>query len=266
MVYKISELVEDLYFCGDIHASWDSITYQVRHNKITNAAIIFCGDIGLGFEKIDHYLKHVIPSLNKTLKKNNVYYYWIAGNHDDREIFDNQLIDTKYIVAVPDYSIIQFKDKNILCISGGISVDRYYRKNQNSLYIVDYMKWHNCTYEIAVEKARKCYWEYEAPIYKEKVPEKIDIICSHSAPSFCFPSFKGSFVLDWAKYDDQLLSDLDKEREVFDLVYEDYKDTVTHWYYGHFHKSNSEIINNTNFRLLNIGELYHHVTDDNYSL
>lgn len=82
----------------------------------------------------------MIPSLNKTLKKNNVYYYWIAGNHDDREIFDNQLIDTKYIVAVPDYSIIQFKDKNILCISGGISVDRYYRKNQNSLYIVDYMK------------------------------------------------------------------------------------------------------------------------------
>lgn len=128
------------------------------------------------------------------------------------------------------------------------------------------MKWHNCSYEEAEKKARKCYWENEAPVYQSKVNEKIDIICSHSAPSFCFPAFKGSFVLNWAEYDKELLSDLDKERAVFDAIYEDYKDTLTHWYYGHFHKSNYEVINNIKFRLLNIGEIYQHVTDDNYSL
>lgn len=57
---------------------------------------------------------------------------------------------------------------------------------------------------------------------------RIDIICTHSAPSFCFPFFKGDFVSDWAKYDENLLSDLDKERAIFDAIYEDYKDTVTH--------------------------------------
>ena len=185
---------------------------------------------------------------------------------DDPKYFSEQLINTDYIKTIPDYTILQFKDENILCVGGGYSVDRYYRKNQNSLYIVDYMKWHNCDYSVAEQKAKKCYWEDEFPVYQPKLDMKIDIICTHSAPSFCFPSFKGSFVLDWAKYDENLLSDLDKERAVFDLIYEDYKDTVKYWYYGHFHKSNVETINNTVFRLLNIDEIYQHVTDNNYSL
>ena len=128
------------------------------------------------------------------------------------------------------------------------------------------MKWHNCSYEIAELNAKKCYWEDEFPVYQPKLSEKVDIICTHTSPTFTFPSFKGDFVLDWAKYDETLLEDLNRERRVFDFIYEDYKDTVTHWYYGHFHKSNIEKIHNTNFRLLNIGEIYHHVTDDNYSL
>lgn len=238
--------------------------YHIRHYKVKNTAFIFCGDVGIGFEKLTHYTDNIIPGLNKVLKKNNCYWYWIAGNHDDRKIFDDNLINTEYVKAVPDYTILRFKDKNILCIGGATSVDRHYRKMTNSLNIVDYMKWHNCPYEEAEAKAKKCYWEYEMPIYRPKVDERIDIICSHSAPSFCFPAFKGSFVLDWAEYDKDLLSDLEKERAVFNAIYEDYKDTITHWYYGHFHKSNFEVINNTIFRLLNINEVYQHVTDDNY--
>lgn len=263
---EIPSSVTDLYIISDIHGDFTGITNKIKRLQIKNAAFIFCGDVGLGFEKLTHYTDNVIPKLNKTLKKNNLYYYWIFGNHDDKSLFNNKLIWTEYVKAVPDYSIIKFKDKNILCVGGSISVDRYYRRHQNSLMIIDYMKWHNCSYEEATGKAKACYWDYEAPIYQPKVEEKIDIICSHSAPSFCFPAFKGSFVLQWAEYDKDLLSDLDKEREIFDKIYEDYKDTVTHWYYGHFHKSNFEMINNTKFRLLDIGEIYHHVTDDNYSL
>lgn len=266
MVIKIPETVCNLCMVGDVHSDWNRVAYHIRHNKIHDTAFIFCGDVGLGFEKLEHYTNNVIPGLEKSLKKHNCYFFWSAGNHDSRQIFDNQLIWTEYVKAVPDYSIIQFKDKNILCISGGVSVDRYYRRHQNSLYMIDYMKWHECSYEIAEQNSKKCYWEDEMPIYKPKVEERIDIICSHSAPSFCFPSFKGAFVLQWAEYDKELLSDLDKERAVFDKVYEDYKDTVTHWYYGHFHKSNFEVINNTSFRLLDIGEIYQHVTDDHYSL
>ena len=266
MVIKIPDIVNNLCIVSDVHGAWNKVEYHIRHFKVKNTAFIFCGDVGIGFEKLSHYTNNVIPSLNKTLKKYNCYWYWIRGNHDSPDIFNNYLINTKYVKAVPDYTILQFNDKNILCIGGGISVDRYSRKNDNSLAIVDYIKWHNCSYEEAEVNARKCYWENEIPIYQPKVDERIDIICSHSAPSFCFPSFKGSFVLNWAEYDKDLLSDLDKERAVFDAIYNDYKDTLTHWYYGHFHKSNYEIINNTKFRLLNIGEIYQHVTDDNYSL
>lgn len=266
MVIKIPETVDNFCTVGDVHGQWNTVEYHIRHFKIKNTAFIFCGDVGLGFEKLSHYINNVIPAINKTLKKNNCYFYWVRGNHDDPNIFNNQLIDTEYVKALPDYTILQFKDKNILCIGGGISVDRYSRKNDNSLFIVDYMKWHNCTYKEAVENSKKCYWENEIPIYQPKVDERIDIICSHSAPSFCFPNFKGSFVLNWAEYDKELLTDLDSERAIFDSIYEDYKDTVTHWYYGHFHKSNVEQINNTVFRLLNIGEIYQHVTDNNYSL
>ena len=46
------------------------------------------------------------------------------------------------------------------------------------------------------------------------------------------------------------------------IVYEDYKDTITHWYYGHYHASKSEEINGCIFRLLDIGELSKHVTDN----
>ena len=49
-------------------------------------------------------------------------------------------------------------------------------------------------------------------------------------------------------------------------VYEDYKDEVTHWYYGHFHKSQMQTINNTMFKLLNIGEIVRHYSDDNNTL
>ena len=50
--------------------------------------------------------------------------------------------------------------------------------------------------------------------------------------------------------------------QVLDKVYEDYKDTLTHWYYGHFHQSNMETINGVMFKLLNIGEICRHVNSD----
>lgn len=56
----------------------------------------------------------------------------------------------------------------------------------------------------------------------------MDIICSHSAPSFCYPTDKGEIVMEYANYDETLLEDIQKERETLDLIYNDYKDTITH--------------------------------------
>lgn len=107
------------------------------------------------------------------------------------------------------------------------------------------------------------YWEDEQVKYQPKINERIDIICSHSSPSFCYPYTKGDIVLRYAENDETLLQDIEIERNTLDKVYEDYKDTITHWYYGHYHSSMMQMINGCMFRLLDIEEICRHVSDDN---
>lgn len=265
MKVNLPNTIQDIYFVGDVHGSWNIITYYIRQYEIQNSVFIFCGDVGIGFERLQHYTNYVIPELHKVLKKYNDLFIWFAGNHDDPKYFENQLINTNYVKCIPTYSIINVLGKNILNISGGISIDRVYRKNQDSIRLVNYMKYHNCDYQTAEQKCPLSYWENEPVIYQPKVEEHIDIICSHSAPSFCYPNDKGGIVAKFAEFDSELIKDIDEERFILDKVYEDYKDEVTHWYYGHFHKNNMQTINNTCFKLLNIGEICRHYacTNDN---
>lgn len=143
-------------------------------------------------------------------------------------------------IKVPNYTIINTCNKNILCVSGAVSIDRQIRT------------------------LNKDYWANELPTYQPKVSEKIDIICSHSAPSFCYPNDKGGIVSYYAENDSQLLIDIDIERSTLDRVYEDYKNDITHWYYGHFHKSMYQNIDGIQFRLCNCGELVYHRDKDYY--
>lgn len=249
----------------DIHGQWNAVTYYIRQYKIQDSVFIFCGDVGIGFERLEHYTNRIVPELHKVLKKYNDIFIWFAGNHDDPRYFENQLINTNYVKCIPTYSVINILGKNILNVSGGISIDRVHRKSQDSLKLVDYMKWHNCDYQTAEQKCPLSYWKDEPVIYKPKVEERIDIICTHSAPSFCFSNDKGGIVYEFAQYDPDLLKDIEQERATMDMIYNDYKDEVTHWYYGHFHKNNMQTINKTCFKLLNIGEICRHYasTDDN---
>lgn len=266
MLINLPDTIKSIYFVGDVHGAWNTVTYHINFYKIQDAAFIFCGDVGIGFEKLAHYTDHVVPSLHKVLKKYNCIFLFIRGNHDDPKYFEHQLINTQYVKCIPDYSIINIGEHNILCVGGGISIDRIYRKNQNSIRLVDYMKWHNCDYSTAEQQCPLLYWENEPIIYQPKVEEHIDIICSHSAPSFCYPNDKGCIVAKFAEFDPELIKDIDEERATLDKVYEDYKDTVTHWYYGHFHKNQMQTINNIVFKLLDIGEIVRYYSDSDYSL
>lgn len=266
MLIQLPDTIKDLYFVGDVHGSWDIVTYHIRQYKVKDSVFIFCGDIGVGFESLKHYTDHVIPELHKVLKKYNDIFIWIRGNHDDPSYFEQKLIDTKYVKCVSDYDIINVCNLNVLCIGGGISIDRQFRMQNDSVSMVRYMKYHNCDYQTAEQNCLKSYWPDEPVIYRPKVEEHIDIICSHSAPSFCYPNDKGGIVKDFVAYDSELLNDIDNERAVLDRVYEDYKNEVTHWYYGHFHKNQMQTINNTMFKLLNIGEIVRHYSDNNNTL
>lgn len=254
--------VKDIYMDGDEHGSFEQITYKIKRYNITDAVIIICGDCGFGFEHEEFYTKHLLPKLHKTLKKHNVKLIFIRGNHDDPAYFDGKRINTKWICAIPDYTIIQACNRNILCIGGGISIDREWRKTVDFRKAEKYAFYHKCSIKEALTKIIYSYWSDEQIKYRKKIDHHIDIICSHSSPSFCYPSTKGDIALRFAENDSTLLDDIQKEREILDKVYDDYKDTITHWYYGHYHASKIEEINGCIFRLLDIGEFSRHVTDN----
>lgn len=238
--------IKSIYFCGDIHGNLEYIKYTFNQAHLTNSIIFICGDVGLGFST--KWEQSIIDHINKKLVINNNYVIGVRGNHDDPSKFqDTELFKEngkpRNWLNVPDYTVVRVLDQNVLCIGGGTSIDRTLRL-----------------------KMGYGYWPDEGIRYQEKVPEKIDIICTHSAPSFCYPFTKGDIVTEYAKQDSNLLADLDIERGTLDKVYNDYKDDVKYWYYGHFHKSNTQTIGETVFKLLNIGDIWRHVftvEDDN---
>lgn len=76
--------------------------------------------------------------------------------------------------TIPDYTILQACNHNILCVGGAISIDRQMR-----------LQW------MDIRPEREAYWIDEAPVYNPMALDslseqgvKIDTVVSHTAPSF----------------------------------------------------------------------------------
>lgn len=243
---NLPDTIKKIGFLGDEHGNLKHIRYIINSYHLTDTVLFLCGDVGLGFQP--KWERSIIDYINKKLVITNCYVIGVRGNHDDSSQFqDTELVkangNPRNWLNVPDYTVVNVCNKNILCVGGATSIDRKYRLANG---------WG--------------YWENESPIYKPKLEEHIDIIVTHSAPSFCFPQIKSDIVYEYAKYDETLLDDISKERMVFDKIYEDYKDTITDWFYGHYHQSHLEQINGINFRLLNIEEFCEYRSTDNYNI
>ena len=88
-----NEQERDLYFCADIHGSFREITWIITQRyKLKDANIIFLGDVGLGFSKPGYYNQE-FERINTRLEKNNITYYFIRGNHDNLEYWNEKLIN-----------------------------------------------------------------------------------------------------------------------------------------------------------------------------
>ena len=210
--------------------------------------VIIVGDCGFGFNKEEYY-HQLFNKYHELLKKNNIYVYFVRGNHDDPSYFTDNKINYEYIKTVSDYSVICVNDKNILCVGGGLSIDRIWRKQQE-IKINKYKK--------TIEK--KLYWENEMPIYSEDLLNeiqnndiKINIVISHTSPHFVFPTKKDSLSY-WAKLDKNLYKDIEIERNtltsIFDFLTAN-KHPLTNWYYGHFHCNNTEKKQKVTFTAIN---------------
>lgn len=263
MIYKILE-IKDVFFAGDLHGEFKAINFTINRYDLENCAIIVCGDIGIGFEKEEYY-RQTFAHISKTLKKKNVHLFLFRGNHDNKEFFDGKhFTEFEFIRVIPDYSVIMSHDKNILCVGGAISVDRQWRIQKMNLDAINYMKQHNCKWDVALKEIPKIYWGNEYLMYDYDLFDvvkiinsaslKIDTICTHTAPSFCYPT-DNSNINGFLEKDKSLGLQIKEERNKLDNLYKlliKNGHNIENWYYGHFHGHNVEIIDNVKYTLLDM--------------
>lgn len=254
--------VKNIYAVGDIHGHFDILVGMIKNYDIKDSAVICCGDCGVGFSgpEVD---KGLMGKLNRTCSRNNVRVIMVRGNHDNPRFFDEGLVNTKYITAVPDYSLIRapfIECGEILCVGGATSIDRTRRLDEKEAVVKRYLKYHpDCTIEEAKQATPNSYWEDEAPVYKEDEFKAIkdegfviNHVITHTCPSFCEPLSKDGIEY-WLATDPGLDEVINSERVVMDQIYskllEDGHD-IKSWTYGHYHKHWSQVIDGVRFTML----------------
>lgn len=246
---------DEVWCCGDLHGNLNWIPRWLEHHDLTDCTIIFCGDIGLGFEPWDVWCKWMKNyRLKDVLENRNIQCFCIRGNHDDPSLFDGRELTTSRMLAIPDYSVVSTNSHNILCVGGGLSVDRHMRIHDMALKQAQFLQYHpGATTKDALARLGESYWPDELPVYDqaalddlESTDLKIDVMCTHAAPS-SFPPF--TQIPDvWIKKDSELMKDAAKERGVLEdlKAYMLQHHPVSKWFYGHYHEYGDVWIDNVN--------------------
>lgn len=247
-------------FVGDIHGDFTSLSGFMKQYEFKDTLVILCGDIGFGFEKLQHYT-NIFNKITKTAAKYNCEFMMVRGNHDSKSFFDGKVINRKYFKAVPDYTVIKTPIYNILCVGGATSIDRTYRLKVLEKNAAIYSRFHTCSLNEAKKLCQQVYWEDEQPIYDEEALNqlnelgiKIDIVATHTCPSFAKPITKDG-IQYWLTYDQKLNEDIDNERKVMDDIYNKLVTDghpLSKWFYGHYHYHNQEYIDNVHFIMLDM--------------
>ena len=245
-----------MIFIGDTHGNHNYIQKEIKGKKITNTTFIHVGDFGIGFINREREIEQIGVWNNKLKADNNILYV-IRGNHDDPHFFNEKDIhdyDRSNIKFLPDYSVIEVEGKKILCVGGAVSIDRVPRRRMN-------------LQEIRYGRDKQYYWPNEKfYLDREKLEglSGIDIVVTHTSPNFAKPfDTKGNWpyiVKQFLYEDDALEDDLIQERLLLDEMYNILKknNKIDDWFYGHFHRNDTTLHENTLFHMLGINELYEH--------
>lgn len=243
--------------------------YTSKHRNlttnITKSVIFVCGDCGIGFNKQQYYIDK-FKSINEVLEKNKVHILFIRGNHDDPSYFVEDKLNFSNIQCIDDYTVVNVNNENILCVGGGISIDRIWRKQQENV-INKYKK----------DNKKHLYWENEAPYLNNEIFEElnksniiINHVITHDAPTFAEPKEKETSI-EWFKIDNKLNDDISLSRGVMDSIFNklcENKHKLLTWTYGHYHMSFNNMIGDNEEKTLFIclSENEHCLPNDTYKL
>ena len=206
---------------GDIHGDYEKLVYKccIQYG-MRETLIVVAGDCGFGFNKPGYY-EGVYMRVSNRLAKANNWIVFIRGNHDNPAYFDGKQ--------------------------------------------VRYKRW---MYENRMETGDGkltpyVYWPDEAPVYDETRLDAIDrqcavdVVITHTAPSFCELT-SHHFIQEWLDKDKDLLEDIRNERKVMDDIHAylyAHSHPLQYWYYGHFHESWHGEIEGVKYNMLDISEL-----------
>lgn len=226
--------VDNVVFLGDTHYLNIASLLESFLGKTNNQLIVHVGDIACGFypERVDDVsLKEIYDFL---VKYNN-YLIIARGNHDFYEFFhDYHWANRKYgdrICFAEDYQVFNINHLKYQIIGGAISIDRKGRTPT-----ID-------------------WWYQEAFNLEESKCQNVDVLVTHSAPSFCHPVKFTDIVYGWMGRDLHLKSELIQEREDIAKAFHICKPKLH--VYGHFHNyGNYEVINNCIHKQLGINEFW----------
>lgn len=253
---------QSVVICGDIHGDFNLLVNKVCvQYQMRNTLVIVAGDCGFGFERKGYY-ENIVKRNAKRLNECNNWLLFIRGNHDNPAYFDGKTFRHKRFTAIPDYSVVKANDHTILCVGGAISIDRQKRKEA---WEHNQRKTRRFGHSSANDGilVPNYYWHDEVPVFNAELlseitsQHNIDTVVTHTAPSFCELQDKNG-LQQWAIFDECLLDDVRKERETMDAIYIYLRantETLSHWYYGHFHQSWLSSIDGVLFKMLDIAEL-----------
>lgn len=219
-----------MYFMGDNHGEYQNMIDLIKHHEIQNCYFVHVGDGGEGFLEITKQLRQ-FSYLNEFFQARNIHYMSIRGNHSDPFYFNGESrIALSHFELIEDYTVIEYNGKTIQFIGGAVSIDRVARNEGTS------------------------YWVNEPVHFDRDKCQKVDILVTHTAPSWCFPQQFNRMVYDWALRDAYLLEELTEERAIMDEIFKICQPSLH--LYGHFHSAWSEEIKGCKHKLLNINEIW----------
>lgn len=231
-----SDLPGGLYFCGDIHGDYKEFIWNItKRYKIRDSVILELGDFGIGF---NNTMDDLYSWSEKRLEDTGNVVVVIRGNHDDPEYFTNE---EKYsfprLKFLEDHQVYNLAGRTVYTIGGANSKDISFRLEDNQKLA-------------SSGKSNRVWWEGEDIVKKyEDLPDKVDVIVSHSAPL--------SFMPVICKYSETPEYQYDKileERRYLNHVLTEVN--AKYWLYGHYHDHYSGTFGDLLYRGLGIMEFY----------